>query len=796
MAMTPPSDQTGTTNPAETPPGRVLVVDDNTATARLVALQLCHHGIDTHCVADGAAALAAVRTLLPDLVLLDANLPDMDGMDVCRAIKSDPQLAGTLVAFLSAERTGARHRVEGLNVGADAYLTHPIAEAELIAKVRSLLRLRHAEMCARDSRDLYRDLLDAAPIGISHVALDGIVVTANRSLASILATEPGQLAGRLFDVFLHPDERPALRAAFTEVTGGQRETIAREIRLLTAAGTTAWAILAARLHRHQDGSPSHLIVALEDITARKTAEAAVRDRDQLLHELYEVSHDLIATVAPDGRILEANTAFHRTLGRARGTLRDTPLEAYLAPTFRAAWHATLGRVAGGAGDELFRGSLLGTAQTAVHVEGSLARHDVAGAAAVRVILHDVTEHRRLEEQTLRNQRLDSIGTLAGGIAHDLNNVLAPVFLSLGLIRTAATDEEREEYIESIERSARRASDLVRQVLLFARGGSGEKSAVEPTVLLHDLARMLRETFPKNIEIACDAAAPEVLALNALHANPTQLTQVLLNLCLNARDAMPGGGRLVVRARAAAITPVEAATHPDAVVGPAVVFTIADSGCGIPNDVHGRIFDPFFTTKEVGKGTGLGLPTALGIVRGHGGFITFRSAVGGGTTFEVHLPVAPLTATFCTAGAPEKPARAHGELVLLIDDERILRQAAESVLRTHGYRVICAADGAEGVSRASAFASELRVVVTDLMMPRLDGFAATAALRQLVPGLPVIAMTGYAGPEMGERIRAAGIDHLIAKPFEPAELLGAIEELLGTRRTTPPAAAPILDINPA
>ena len=796
MATIPPSDPTSSADPADMPPGRVLVVDDNTTTARLVALHLGHHGIDTHCVADGAAALATVRTLRPDLVLLDANLPDMDGMDVCREIKSDPQLAGTLVAFLSAERTGARHRVEGLNVGADAYLTHPIDEAELIAKVRSLLRLRHAELSARDSRDLYRDLLDAAPIGIAHVALDGIVVTANRSLASILAAEPEQLAGRLFDVFLHPDERPALRAAFTEVTGGRREPVAREIRLLTAVGTTAWAILATRLHRHQDGSPSHLIVALEDITARKTAEAAVRDRDHLLHELYEVSHDLIATVAPDGRILEANTALHRALGRARGTLRDTPLEAYLAPAFRAAWHATLDRGAGGAGDELFRGSLLGAAQTVVHVEGSLARHDAAGAAAVRVILHDVTEHRRLEEQTLRNQRLDSIGTLAGGIAHDLNNVLAPIFLSLGLIRAAATEEEREEYIESIERSARRASDLVRQVLLFARGGSGEKSPVEPAVLLHDLARMLRETFPKDIEIDCDATGAGVREISALHANPTQLTQVLLNLCLNARDAMTGGGRLVVRARAAAITAAEAATHPGAIAGPAVVFTVADSGCGIPPDVHGRIFDPFFTTKEVGKGTGLGLPTALGIVRGHGGFITFRSAVGGGTTFEVHLPVAPPAPTRRTTGSPGKPVRAHGELVLLIDDERILRQAAESVLRGHGYRVICAADGAEGLARASACAGELRVVVTDLMMPRLDGFATAAALRQLAPGLPVIAMTGYAGPEMGDRIRAAGIDRLIAKPFEPDELLGAIEEMLRPRGTPPSPADPILDVNRA
>ncbi|MBE2215746.1 MAG: response regulator, partial [Opitutaceae bacterium] len=756
MATIPPSDEVPGPTPEPAPRSRVLIVDDNAATVGLVARHLGHHGIDTQSAPDGAAALAAARTFRPDLVLLDANLPDIDGIEVCRAIKSDPDLTGTLVAFLSAERTGPRHRVEGLNVGADAYLTHPIDEAELVAKVRSLLRLRQAELSARDSRDLYRDLLDAAPIGIAHVALDGIVVTANRALAAILATEPGQLAGRLFDVFLHPDERPRMRAAFAEVTSGRRPPVDREIRLLTATGSTAWALLASRLHHHPDGTPSHIIVALEDITARKVAEAALRDRDHLLHELYEVSHDLIATVAADGRILEANTAFHRALGLERGALRDAPLEAWLAPAYRGAWHASVDRVAGGAGDELFRGSLIGANRTAVHVEGSLARRDTAAGVALRVILHDVTERRSLEEQSLRNQRLDSIGTLAGGIAHDLNNVLAPILLSIDLLRGKAAEAERAEYLDSIERSVRRASDLVRQVLLFARGSTGEKSPVEPALLLRDLARMLRETFPKSIEITCSADPADAAALGTMHANPTQLTQVLLNLCLNARDAMPEGGRLSVGARATAISAEEASIHPGAVAGPAVVFTVSDTGSGIPAAVHGRIFDPFFTTKEVGKGTGLGLPTALGIVRGHGGFIAFRSTPSDGTTFEVYLPATPAAAPRPVSTSSEHRAHGRGELVLVIDDERILRQATERLLCAHGYRVISAADGPEGIAHASAFAGELRAVITDLMMPRLDGFATAAALHEVVPGVPVIAMTGHAGPGVDDRLRASGI----------------------------------------
>jgi PAS domain S-box-containing protein len=577
-----------------------------------------------------------------------------------------------------------------------------------------------------------------------------------------------------------------MRTAFAEVSRGKREPLTREIRLLTASGTTAWAIVASRLHRHPDGTPSHLIIALEDITARRVAEAAVRDRDHLLHELYEVSHDLIATVASDGRILEANSALHRALGLERGALRNTPLEAYLAPAFRAPWHAALGRVAGGAGDEFFRGSLIAANRTTVHVEGSLARRDTGGGIALRVILHDVTEHRRLEEQTLRNQRLDSIGTLAGGIAHDLNNVLAPILLSLDLLRRTPSDTEREEYLDSIERSARRASDLVRQVLLFARGGSGEKSVVEPGVLLRDLSRMIRETFPKNLEIRCgldDAAAG---SLGTLDANPTQLTQVLLNLCLNARDAMPDGGLLSVHARATEITAAEAAMHPGAVAGPAVVFTVSDTGCGIPAEVQARIFDPFFTTKEVGKGTGLGLPTALGIVRGHGGFITFRSTPSTGTNFEVILPATPAAAPQRTTASVAPRPRGHGELVLVIDDERILRSATEQVLRAHGYRVLVATDGAEGIARASAFAGELDAVITDLMMPRLDGFATAAALRQVIPDLPVIAMTGHAGDGIETRLQSAGITRLIAKPFEPAELLSVLDETIKGRRARPPS----------
>lgn len=778
------SSHDGDAAPEPLPRSRVLIVDDNTATAALVARHLGHHDIDTHCVSDGASALAVVRACLPDLVLLDANLPDMDGIEVCRTIKADTALAGTLVAFLSAERTGPRHRVEGLNVGADAYLTHPIDEAELVAKVRSLLRLRHAELSARDSRDLYRDLLDAAPIGIAHLALDGVVVTANRALAGILAAEPEQLAGRHFDAFLHPDERTAMRVAFTAISTGRRAPVTREIRLLTAGGATAWAVLSSRLHFQPDGAPSHLIIALEDITARKVAEAAVRECDHLLHELYEVSHDLIATVAPDGCIIEANSAFHRALALERGALRDKPVEVFLAPAHRAAWHASLRRVAGGAGDELFRGSLLGTSQATVHVEGSLARRDAPSGVALRLILHDVTEHRRLEEQTLRNQRLDSIGTLAGGIAHDLNNVLAPIFLSLDLLRGDAGEAERAGYLDSIERSARRASDLVRQVLLFARGGSGEKSVLEPAVLLRDLARMLRETFPKNIEIECGLDEASDCEIGTLHANPTQLTQVLLNLCLNARDAMPSGGCLTVRASATEITVEEAAIHPGAVAGPALVLSVSDTGCGIPADVQARVFDPFFTTKEVGKGTGLGLPTALGIVRGHGGFMAFHSDPATGTTFEVTLPAVLASAAPLQTGADAPRPRGHGELVLVIDDERILRQAAESVLHAHGYRVLLAADGPEGIAQASAFSGELRLVLTDLMMPRLDGFATAAALQQVVPGVPVIAMTGHAGAEIEDRLRDAGITRLIAKPFEPGEMLVAIDEALRGRRPAP------------
>ena len=350
MPTIPPSEDIAPPGPPSPPPGRVLVVDDNEATARLLAHHLSHHGIRAICASDGATALAAARREVPDLVLLDANLPDMDGVDVCRAIKSDEQLTGTLVVFLSAERTAPRDKVHALDKGADAYLTHPIDEAELLAKVRSLLRLRQAELTARDSCDLYRDLLDAAPIGIAHLALNGLVVTANRALSVMLAAEPEHLAGRLFDVFLHPDERTALRAAFLEVTRGVREPQIREVRLITALGATAWATLATRLHRHPDGAPSHLIVALEDITARRRAETALRERDSLLHELYEVSHDLIATVTVTGRILDGNTALHRALGAEPGTLCDSLLEAHVAPAFREAWHQALERVAGGAGD--------------------------------------------------------------------------------------------------------------------------------------------------------------------------------------------------------------------------------------------------------------------------------------------------------------------------------------------------------------------------------------------------------------------------------------------------------------
>jgi PAS domain S-box-containing protein len=413
--------------------------------------------------------------------------------------------------------------------------------------------------------------------------------------------------------------------------------------------------------------------------------------------------------------------------------------------------------------------------TIAHVidRGTLIRDD--DGAVVRVIgsITDDSDRFELEQQYLRAQRLESIGTLAGGIAHDLNNVLAPVLMATDLLALDDLTADQQEVVETIASSAKRGAGLVRQVLTFARGVSAERRPVDPRELLADVERMARDTFPKSIEV--EVSCPDQLDLIA--GDAVQLQQVLINMAVNARDAMPEGGCLRLTAAAVEVDEAYAGMVPGARAGRYVRIDVQDDGTGMDDPVLERLFEPFFTTKAPGRGTGLGMSTSHAIVVAHLGFLEVDTEVGRGTTFRVHLPVAAGAVASLRASDAGGTPRGEGQLVLVVDDERSVRTITRQTLEAAGYRVVTAEDGARAVAVYAEHREEVALVITDVMMPVMDGAAAINALRRIDPEVRVIAVSG-----LTTHLRGLGAPApFLAKPFTTEALLRAVDAELGVAR---------------
>lgn len=393
--------------------------------------------------------------------------------------------------------------------------------------------------------------------------------------------------------------------------------------------------------------------------------------------------------------------------------------------------------------------------------------DEAGKPVRMLGIHiDITEKKQFEAQFLQAQRLENLGTLASGIAHDLNNILTPILTITQLLPLKLTNlsEKNQQMLTILETSARRGADLVKQILSFAQGVEGKRIPLQMRQLILEINKILHETFfNKSIEIHTNIA-PDLWLVSA---DVTQLHQVLMNLCVNARDAMPGGGTLSISAENLWIDEQAVRMHLDAKVGAYVVVTVTDTGIGIASEVVTHIFDPFFTTKEIGQGTGLGLSTVLGIIRSHGGFVDVKSEIGQGSTFQLYLPASQ---AITPPAATEELLSGHKELILVVDDETAVCEMVRLVLETHNYRVLVAHDGAEAIALYTQQKDHISGVLIDMMMPLLDGAATIPKLRNLNPQVQVVAMSGLTSTEIVSQAEMLNIQGFLPKPFTTTELL--------------------------
>ncbi|PMB12566.1 hybrid sensor histidine kinase/response regulator [Fischerella thermalis CCMEE 5282] len=384
-----------------------------------------------------------------------------------------------------------------------------------------------------------------------------------------------------------------------------------------------------------------------------------------------------------------------------------------------------------------------------------------------VVNTDITQKKLLESQFLRAQRLESIGTLASGIAHDLNNVLAPILMTAQLLESQLDDERSKRLLPILISNAKRGANLVKQVLSFTRGMEGDRTLLQLKHIVREIQQVIRETFPKSIDVSTSIPP----SLWTIYGDATQLHQVLMNLCVNARDAMPNGGTLTICAENFLVDENYARMHLDAQVGAYVAITVADTGVGIAPEIIDRIFEPFYTTKEFGKGTGLGLSTVLGIVKSHGGFVSVYSEIGKGSQFKVFLP-AQQTPESLEEPEKELPT-GNGELILVVDDEDSIRDITKTSLETHNYKAITASDGIEAIALYAEHRDEISVVLTDMLMPSMDGLTTIRTLKKINPNVKIIAVSGLASTEKVNAAADIGVKAFLSKPYTAKQLLQTI-----------------------
>jgi PAS domain S-box-containing protein len=635
------------------PKPQVLIVEDDARGREVLAALLARSDCGLLFADDGHEALVLAARALPDLVLLDVMLPDLDGFEVCRRMRADLRLAEVPIVLVTA-LDDRDSRLKGFEAGADDFLTKPFDRLELLARVRSVLRLNRFRRLVRE-REKFAELFNFSPDGLVVTGLDGAVLLANPTIHGLLG-------------------------------------------------------------------------------ASDTVQPPVRMADM---------------VAPERR------------------------EEF------AAWLAT---VSGAAGDHRYLETEFTTLQKKTFpVELSARRFQWVDQPAIQIHARNVSDEKLLEAKFLRAQRLESIGTLAGGIAHDLNNVLTPILASLRFLKDDLKGHPSRRWVELMETSAMRGSGIIQQILAFTRGAGGLHEPLQIKYVFEELQRFIRETFPSTIELRMAVARDTGM----IRADATQIQQVLMNLSVNARDAMADGGVLKIEASNRRIDAILSAQLPGTASGDYVQITVSDTGCGMSPEVKEQIFEAFFTTKPVGKGTGLGLSTVRSIVESHGGFVSVESDVGCGTSFTLLLP-AVLLAEKTPPDSPATPCvpQGSGEHLLVVEDDPAISEILQGTLERSGYRVTLARDGAEAVAVVARQSASLRMVLADSTLPVLCGYPLVRTLQRLLPPSVIFVMCdGLTQSRLKEQLGEEGAGFLV-KPFSAEQLLNTVASALQDTRIRP------------
>jgi PAS domain S-box-containing protein len=648
--------------------------------------------------------------------------------------------------------------------------------------IRDITERRFSDEAIRASEQRFSSFMDNVPGFAWMKDAEGRYVYGNKFFQALLIAE--EWRGRTVEEVWAPEIAAPLRANDEKVV--ETKAPLQTMEMIVQAGEKR-AVLSSKFPiLNGNGEVAFVCGIGIDITERTQAEGRLREQADIINR----AHDAIIirnfeteeiTFWNKGAEHLYGWSAEEALGKPIGELifadpkdREAPLKLLVST---GEFHGETKQIAKD-GREII-----------VYSRARVIRGGAGELRSVLLINTDVTEQKKLETHLLRAQRLESIGTLASGVAHDLNNILTPILICAEVLKGNPAAEDILPTISLIEESARRGAAVVKQVLTFARGIEGERVTIKPSHLIEEMLDIARKTFPKSIEIT--SRYPEDLA--TIECDPTQLHQVLLNLSVNARDAMPNGGRLTITAENFDVDEHYASMTPGAKTGPHVMLRVSDTGTGMPQANIDKIFDPFFTTKEVGKGTGLGLSTALGIIKSHGGFISVYTEVGIGTTFKVFLPAKVSEETLQKSRVPSELLEGNGELILVVDDEPGILRASKMILEKQNYRVLTANDGPEALALIAHQKDAIRLVISDISMPYMDGVMLIRAIKKMKPDTAILASTGQGEQGRMAELQSLSVNNFLTKPYNTEKLLlGLRNALEGRVGDSPPISGKTLD----
>ena len=799
---------------------RVLVIEDSPSEAERVRRLLEGAGYAVELARNGREGLQRLPAMRPDLVISVVEMPEMDGFAFCRVAKAAETTRSTPILLLTSKFSPAE-LIRGLEVGAYSILGKPFEDAQLLGRIERIfealaqrrdggpgmdasarmagrenvvgadkqqlleLLLSTSDELTESSRQLeqarnaeatYRDLLETAPDAFVVSDAQGRIVLVNQQTERLFGFSRDELVGKPVEMLVPPASRHAHEGERLRYTAEPRarRLAARDLAAYRKDGSEFPAEIS--LSPARSGDATLIVAAVRDVSERKRQQEALRTTQYALDQ----SAESVLWALESGQLVYVNVAACRSLGYSRDELQDLSvyqIDANLTPeSWPAEWRRQREE-----GSRTFESSQRRKDGTDFPVEITVNHVQSEGTEYACIFARDITERRSLEAQLRQSQKMEAIGQLAGGVAHDFNNILGIIIgYSELLAKDIGPQHPGRRRLDQVQGAADKGAKLTRQLLAFSRKQVMQPRVLDLNAVVGELDPMLRRVLGEDVDLVVAAAE----TLGSVKADVTQLEQILMNLVVNSRDAMPKGGRLRIETANVTFDEDYTRRHPATQPGRFVMLAVSDTGVGMDAATQQRVFEPFFTTKAAGVGTGLGLATVYGIVKQSGGFIWVYSELGLGTTFKIYLPRVDESAEPVPIPPLLPPLRHGHETLLVVEDTESLREMFCEVLQQEGYNVLSAANGEEALVLASEHKGQIHLLLTDVVMPKLGGADLAKQLSRLRPGLRLLFMSGYENGVISKHgVVGKGIT-VIEKPFTTERLSHAVREALDRPPTTP------------